>query len=224
MLDRLEHSLLYPVSLLFYSVFSSMMLKKIIPFLFIFLIAWCIPLQKDSDQKLSRETIKHSWEEKGRIYSAWNNIAIHCEKWKLSQEQCKNFPKLGFSLKENNIPIQYGKVMNFSAIEFPWVQGTWAKISLQVLSWDIEVKIISLRHCSKQEIRNNTWGCSGRRNDKTAFIVIKSGEQKVLDMDEYRTLHSEAERQNNRVGFDVEIRPIGWEANFDYEISFKEDE
>lgn len=112
MLDRLEYSRLYPISLLF-TLFSSMMLKKIIPFLFIFLIVWCTPLQKNSDQKLSQGTVKHFWEEKGRIYSAWNNIAIHCEKWKLSQEQCKNFPKLGFSLKENNIPIQYGKVMNF---------------------------------------------------------------------------------------------------------------
>lgn len=129
------------------------------------------------------------------------------------------FPKT-LTQKSDTLELRFGEWLDFRAIEFPWQQWTGAILTLSALSGDLEAKVISKRHRSLKERQE----APDYNDDKFAYLRIKQGEEKVIDLDDYRNLHSPEQRATiGWVGFDIEIRPIGLVSTMKYKLDYKSD-
>lgn len=195
-----------------------------------FVLSWCsLSSQQNTLLTVNDQSKTYSPEEKLQIFTGMWDIILHCDPLRVGEEVCKQRKK-NLSHQEKKLSLQYGDYVEFRGLEFAGATGSL--LSFKVHTGAIEVEIVSLRNRTTgewDEIKKKGTAFIMKEQDiesKSAYFTLRAGDERLVDMiEEYMnwSLHSK-ERIETRdwVGFDVFIRPLGFEATLDYKIAFKE--
>lgn len=172
-----------------------------------------------------------SAEEKEDFFmSFWENINLQCDDLKLSKNICLQKINKGLWMIGTWVKIEYGQSLEILGLEFN--KANKSILSLDVLSGAIEVKVKSTLNRNKEEIRQlqqepMRFLHKGLEDIKISYFTLNAGDERTIELlrDFWNNLlHSQIEMNwPNWVGFDLEIRPIGWEAEVNYALSFQGD-
>lgn len=162
--------------------------------------------------------------------SFWENINLQCDDLKLSKNICLQKINKGLWMIGTWVKIEYGQSLEILGLEFN--KANKSILSLNVLSGAIEVKVKSTLNRNKEEIRQlqqepMRFLHKGLEDIKISYFTLNAGDERTIELlrDFWNNLlHSQIEMNwPNWVGFDLEIRPIGWEAEVNYALSFQGD-